>query len=57
MICDRRVLGWKSTATILFNSMEESVISDWIRLVRMVYAVKLIALLLLVGGEVPALWA
>jgi len=37
--------------------MEESVISDWIRLVRMVYAVKLIAILLLAGGGVTALWA
>ena len=32
-------------------------ISDWIRLIRMVYAVKVIAILLLIGGEVPALRA
>ncbi|MGB6677573.1 MAG: hypothetical protein WBE44_12835, partial [Terriglobales bacterium] len=32
-------------------------ISDWIRLIRMVCAVKLIAILLLVAGSVPALRA
>ncbi len=47
----------KTAATILFNSMEESVISDWIRLIRMVNAVKLIAILLLAGGDVTALRA
>jgi alpha-galactosidase len=57
MICDRRALGWKSIATLLFNSMEESVISNWIRLIRTACAVKLIAILLLVGSEVPALRA
>jgi alpha-galactosidase len=57
MICYRRALGWKNAATTRFDTMEESVISNWIRLIGMVYAVKLIALLLLVGGDVPALRA